>query len=540
MRNEIRDAVVTEVQSRILEACLQQAAVPGGLPLDVLVNDTLYHEKKRLEFNPGAPNRDADLAFWGQVKLRLGTAGEADLRRLLQEIIARFVAEVLGNFRDAVYRLSTSVLPRALPLLLNAMSPQRLLSKGIPDLSDTVRIEGDVEGLRRAERLGTVILTPTHVSNLDSVVIGWALFAMGLKPFTFGAGLNLFANPLLSFFMRNLGAYRVDRTKTAPLYKDVLKEYATVTLEMGQSQLFFPGGTRARSGVIEQRLKLGLLSSGVHAYINNLIRGRARPRIFVVPCTTSYEIVLEAETLIEDHLKLVGKSRYIITDDESFRPKQVRRFLRNVLAMDGRIVLRIAGPLDVFGNRVDEDGESIDSRGRRVDISRYVLDDTGRPAHIPQRDRVYVREAGEAIARAFREHNVALSTNLVAFTLFEYLKARHPTMDLYRLLRTGGDGTGIEMGIFAERVRAVAVTTRERTEAGQIRATDTVLEGNPARIIGSALRHYGSYHRNPVIVRRGDRIFAGDMNLLYYYHNRLTGYGLESAAAGDAREVASR
>ncbi|MCC7399600.1 MAG: hypothetical protein IT455_21230, partial [Planctomycetes bacterium] len=152
MRNEIRDAVVTEVQSRILEASLQQALVPGGLPLDVLVNDTLYHEKKRLEINTSAPNRDADLAFWGQVKLRLGTAGETDLRRLLQEISARFVAEVLGNFRDSVYRLSTSVLPRTLPVLLNAMSPQRLLSKGMPDLSDTVRIEGDIEGLRRAER----------------------------------------------------------------------------------------------------------------------------------------------------------------------------------------------------------------------------------------------------------------------------------------------------------------------------------------------------------------------------------------------------
>ncbi|MCB9729717.1 MAG: 1-acyl-sn-glycerol-3-phosphate acyltransferase [Deltaproteobacteria bacterium] len=538
MRNEIRDAVVTEVESRILEACLRQAELPGGLPLDVLVNDTLYHEKKRLELHPQAPGRDDDLAFWGHVKSRLGNAGGPELRRLLQEIIDRFVREVLGNFSDAVYRLSTSVLPRTLPVLLNAMSPQRLLSKGMPDLSDTIRIEGDIEGLRRCERLGTVILTPTHVSNLDSVVIGWALYAMGLKPFTFGAGLNLFANPLLSFFMRNLGAYRVDRTKTAPLYKDVLKEYATVTLEMGQSQLFFPGGTRARSGFIEQHLKLGLLSSGIHAYINNLVRGRARPRVYVVPCTTSYEVVLEGETLIEDHLKLVGKSRYIITDDESFRPKQVMRFFRSVLAMDGRIVLRIADPLDVFGNRVDAEGESIDARGRRVDISRYVLDDTGRPAHVPQRDRVYVREVGAAVARAFREHNVVLATNLVAFTLFEHLKARHPTMDLYRLLRTGGDGTGVEMGVFAERVRAVAVAARELADAGELHVTDAVAEGNPARLVGSALRHYGSYHRNPVITRRGDRVFAGDMNLLYYYHNRLAGYGLEAAAVADSREVA--
>ena len=36
------------------------------------------------------------------------------------------------------------------------------------------------------------------------------------------------------------------RRKKAPIYKDVLKQYATVSLELGYHNLFFPGGTRSR------------------------------------------------------------------------------------------------------------------------------------------------------------------------------------------------------------------------------------------------------------------------------------------------------
>ncbi|MEE2780321.1 MAG: 1-acyl-sn-glycerol-3-phosphate acyltransferase, partial [Myxococcota bacterium] len=331
MRDETRDAVVMEVESRVLEACLEQAQLPDGVPLDVLINDTLYHEKKRLELNSASVGWASDIEFWDRVKSRLGRASDEELTKLLRRSIARFVQEILGHFEPWVYSLSTSVLPRTLPLVFNAVTPMRILSDGMPELSHSLELKGAVQGLKRCHRQGTVILAPTHTSNLDSAVLAWALYSLGLPPFTYGAGLNLFTNPLLSFFMRNLGAYRVDRQKTAPLYKDTLKEYATVTLEKGQNQLFFPGGTRSRSGALEQHLKLGLLSCGLRAYINNLAQGRHRPKVFIIPCNLNYHLVLEAETLIEDHLKLVGKSRYIITDDESSRPRQVMRFLHNVL-----------------------------------------------------------------------------------------------------------------------------------------------------------------------------------------------------------------
>ncbi len=536
MRNELRDAVVTEVKSRVLAAAVKQAAKPGGVPLAVLINDTLYHERKRLHAHRDVPEHASDVAFWSEIKAALGKANEPQQRELLQRIIDRYVEEILGNFNPAVYDLSTKVLPRALPLLLNAMSPLKLLKRGgIPSVGDTIQIQGNVDALRRMDKLGTVILAPTHVSNLDSVVIGWALYEMGLPPFTYGAGLNLFTNPMLSFFMRNLGAYRVDRLKKAPLYKDILKEYATVSIEHGQPNLFFPGGTRIRSGEVEQHLKLGLLSSGLKAYINNLIHKKERPNVYVVPATLNYQLVLEASTLIEDHLKSVGKARYIITDDESSRPATVLRFMRNLMSLDSRINVTVGEPLDPFGNRVDDEGRSLDQRGRVIDIRRYVFRN-GEPAHAPQRDRVYAREAGLAVAASFRRNIVAMTTNVVAFTAFRILADAHPHMDLYRLLRTAGDGAGIEMGVLAERVRAVADRLGRLADEGKIRLDAKVSAGDAGAVIADALRHFGSYHAAPVLERRGDRVFAGDMNLLLYYHNRLKGYGLEAAARATAGE----
>src|SRR5690606_3164405 len=166
----------------------------------------------------------------------------------------------------------------------------------------------------------------------------------------------------ISFFMHNLGAYRVDRRLKFALYKDVLKEYSTVLLERGFHSLFFPGGTRNRSNRVEDHLKLGLLGTGLAAYRNSLRAGAPSRRIYVVPATINYRLVLEAETLIEDYLEETGRSRYIIEDDEFSRLGRILEFVRKILVHEGAVVMRLGRPLDPFGNTVDDRGESLDHR----------------------------------------------------------------------------------------------------------------------------------------------------------------------------------
>jgi glycerol-3-phosphate O-acyltransferase len=94
-------------------------------------------------------------------------------------------------------------------------------------LATRLRIVGEVDQLQKLSKKGTILMVPTHLSNIDSILVGWVLHLMNLPPFAYGAGLNLFSNPMLAFSMSRLGAYTVDRQKSSALYKATLKNYST-------------------------------------------------------------------------------------------------------------------------------------------------------------------------------------------------------------------------------------------------------------------------------------------------------------------------
>jgi glycerol-3-phosphate O-acyltransferase len=148
---------------------------------------------------------------------------------------------------------------------------------------------------------------------------------VGLPQFTYGAGLNLYNTGYTAYFMNRLGAYRLDRRKKNPIYLETLKTMSNLAVQRGTNSLFFPGGTRSRSGAMEKELKKGLLGSVVEAQRD--ICGRAdNNKIYVVPLIIGYHFVLEAEFLIESYLKLIGKEHYIAKEkDQSY---SVRKWLR--------------------------------------------------------------------------------------------------------------------------------------------------------------------------------------------------------------------
>ena len=132
---------------------------------------------------------------------------------------------------------------------------------------------------------------------------------MNIPAFAYGAGLNLYDMEIFAYYMNRLGAYRVDRRKKNPIYLETLKGMASLSLIEGVNHIFFPGGTRSRSGAIEDKLKLGLLNSVIdaqrHCLVNNL-----NQKIFIVPLTLGYHFVIEAGSLIEQNLRIEGKESY--------------------------------------------------------------------------------------------------------------------------------------------------------------------------------------------------------------------------------------
>jgi len=507
-------------RSSIVEEVVHRLTTQTKDPL-LTLNEAAYLETRRLQ-NSVHP----DLAEWRQLASGLGKMDEEELRRKLRKYAERYAWDVAGNFDPRVYKFASKAMAPILGALLSPKQTIRHLGSSfdLTALDGRILVQGPREHIRRLAELGTLVFTPTHLSNLDSVVFGFAIERAGLPPATYGAGKNLFTNPVLSYFMHNLGAYRVDRRLRHGLYKDVLKTYSSVLIERGYHSLFFPGGTRSRSGGVERRLKLGLAGTGIEAFVRTTMRAKSQ-RVFFVPATINYLLTLEAETLIDDFLQEEGKARYIIEDDESTRFGRVAAFSNKLLGLDGACVIRFSRPLDCFGNFVDDDGNSHDARGRSVDASSYIVGRDGTPAMDHVRDAEYTRELGEHIVDAFKRDTVVMATHIVATAAFERLRRAVGKADLFTIIGHRDD-VSVPRAELAEDVDVLLERIAALEDRNEI-ATAPNLRGKKGdAIVDDALRAFAGYHTTEVLAPRGAELVLRDPRLLFYYQNRLAAHGL--------------
>jgi glycerol-3-phosphate O-acyltransferase len=523
--NKARGSIVDEVVGRVSGAAKD--------PLLVL-NDAAYHETRRLGSSHGA-----ELGEWRALAGALGRMGDAERRSKLEELARRYAWDVAGNFDRRVYKVASRAAAPIIGVLLSPRATLRNLhhSLDLTSLDGRIDVQGPREQIRKLSQIGTILHVPTHLSNLDSVVFGFALERAGLPPATYGAGKNLFTNPVLSFFMHNLGAYRVDRRLKHQLYKDVLKAYSCVLIERGYHSLFFPGGTRSRSGGVERRLKLGLAGTGIEAFVRTAVKGKAQP-VFFVPSTINYLLTLEAETLIDDFLQEEGKARYIIEDDESTQVSRIAAFMTKLLGLDAGCVIRFSQPVDCFGNAVDDDGVSHDARGRVIDPLSYVMDREDAPARDAAREAQYTRELGDVICAAYKRDTVVMATHLAATAAFEHLRRAAGHVDLFALLRHADD-VSVPRAELAADIDRLLGRVRALEARGAIVLAPTLRGADGARTLDDALRAFAGYHTHDVLASRGADLVLRDTRLLLYYQNRLAAHGLAfDAIAPKARAAA--
>ena len=523
--NDERSSIVDQVVRRVVGRKLALAEKRPEHSLEYVLNEVAFAEIKRHE-KSGGKDQKKKLARWRDLAHSLGRMSEGERRKELEGLVRYHAQDIAGNFNPKVYRFARDILPPAFSFLLNPISGVKDGMEALGSLKEQIRIEGPIDVVRTCCERGTLVVTPTHSSNLDSIAIGFGLQRAKLPPVTYGVGKNLFTNPFMTFFMHNLGAYRVDRRLRFSLYKDVLKEYSTVLLERGYHSLFFPGGTRCRSNDVEQHLKLGLMGTTMTAYVNNLRDEGPPRRLYIVPVTINYRLVLEAESLIDDYLSETGKSRYIIEDDEFSKLHRIVDFARKILAHEGAVTLKFGRPLDPFGNEVDDAGESRDARGRLVDPASFVQDAQGEVVEDPQRDSVYTRRLGLKVAEAYRRDTVFMGSNVVARAAYEVAKERTGIADIYRLMRLPDSALAIPFDQLSEQVVRVRAAIDAHPEWGQLDSRSCELGAE--ELILETLRFFRSYHTKKVLYKVGDHVRVGSMKLVYYYKRRTSHVELES------------
>jgi glycerol-3-phosphate O-acyltransferase len=530
-----RKEFVEEVAAKSFERILELRPTRKQL-IDEL-EATVYREQNRIKRNRWRVDPKDDSRFWATVKnelieasARINEPADKTHEEILKRIVTRYANEIAGNFKPNSYRLTRELLKIWFSRLLNGARVKKFgaFFRNQYTLRDKIQIVGKVKMLRRLAKKGTVVMVPTHFSNLDSILVGWVIHSLGLPAFIYGAGLNLFNIKIFAYFMNSLGAYKVDRRKKNLPYLETLKMYSNLAIQKGAHSLFFPGGTRSRSGLIEKQLKLGLLSTAIEAqrnlYLESPDDSEVR-KIFVVPVTLNYNFVLEAPDLIEDYLHVKGQDKYFPEQDK-YGSVELLKFLFKFFTKGSNISVSIGPALDVIGNHVDEEGHSIDHQGRLIHTKDYFVS-SGLISEDKQREDEYTRMLSQKIVSEYHRINRVFASHLAAFVAFEMWQRQFPKLDLFGLLRLPEEDLELDYVEFRETFKRVRKRIYELKDQGKVYHA-THLKGKVDSVLKLGIENVGIFHlKRPLLLNKKGNIITKDLTVLYYYHNRLVGYDLE-------------
>ncbi len=499
-----------------------------------LLAETIYLEKIRIKEEPWKVDPPNERQFWSRIKKRLvkysvdkdESISAQNNTYLLKQIIHRYALEIVGTFRINTFLFARKFLTWFFNQLLQASFWKIRLKGGKKRLVQKLLVKGDIDHVRSLAQKGTLIIVPTHFSNLDSILIGYVLDAVtGLPAFSYGAGLNLYNTGYTAYFMNRLGAYRVDRRKKNKIYLETLKSMSSLSIQRGTNSIFFPGGTRSRSGAIENKLKMGLLGTVVEAQ-RAMIQRNENTKIYIVPLILSYHFVLDGQSLIDQYLKQQGKSRYFKEGKDYSGLSGIIRFIWKILSEGNEITLSFGKAMDVIGNPVDQEGNSKDKYGNTINMADYFISE-GKVNTDIQRETEYTGLLAENIIKRFHSDNIVLSSHLLAFAAFEMLCNENPKLDLFGILRLPTDDYIFDYNVLSATVNQLQKTLIIYAEKGKLILSPEI-KSSIDELIADGIKHLGTFHiKKPLKKNKSGEVISENFYLLYFYHNRLTGYGLE-------------
>ena len=508
-----------------------------GKHLDKIISRTAYLELIRLKENPWKVDPPNEKQFWQRVKreIRQNNKHRDDIKEaknieLLRRIVNRYSTEIAGKFVPKTFRFARKFLRGGFRRMLNTAAGRnhRRFWGSQLELHERLHLYGNIDLIRKLWTKGTIVVVPTHSSNLDSILIGYALDMMiGLPSFTYGAGLNLYDSEIVAYFMTRLGAYRVDRRKKNEIYLETLKTFSQWSVVKGVNSIFFPGGTRSRSGKLEQDLKLGLMSTLVSGQRYLFEQEKSDKKVIVVPLILSYNVVLEAQYLISSYLKSQGEENYVPSREESQSLRKIFSFAWQFFSKGSEISLSFGAPMDVFGNRLNEEGESINDHGNKIDISQYFKGSD--QLHIRnQREGVYTTILADKIAKSYLNDNVILSSQIVAFVGFSILKKMNEDVDIFTLMSLPTEDEVFDREIFVDLTGQVISFFRKKEAENKIRIPEEFDSMMTEEVMIDGIKKLGIYHsEKPLKIRKDGHIISNNFKFLYYYYNRLATYKIE-------------
>lgn len=526
-----RKEFILELNELVFKRITQNSKIP----LEDILAKTIYLETQRAKSTPWKVDPPDDFEYWKSLGVELNKSlkssnKDAEVAAIVKRIINRYNEEIIGGFNPKTFLFSRKFLTSLFKRVFNKFrAPGKKAFWGSKeDLYEKLKITGYIEETRGLFEKGTVVIVPTHFSNLDSVMIGYVIdMIAGLPAFAYGAGLNLFEVEIVAYFINRLGAYRVDRRKKNPIYLECLTSMASYSLYKGLNNIFFPGGTRSRSGAMENKLKFGLLSSVIDAQRMILENGR-KDKIFVVPLIVGYNFVFEGKSLIDQHLLSEGKEKFQRSRESGKGLFGKFKFLKLFFSKENEVFMSFGEPMDVLGNKVDINGESMDKNCNMVDLKEYFLFD-GSLTESTQREGVYTRILAEKVLESYFRNNVILASHLCAYVAFHIFIHKRKDLNLFAVLRLNADEFFIPIQEYRNQMNSMIVVLKAMEQDGKLKL-DPLIHGDVDTMMKRGMELLGAYHLEKVLGQnlQKNEVYTEHIKLLHFYSNRLNGYDFEN------------
>jgi len=216
-----------------------------------------------------------------------------------------------------------------------------------------------MKGIASLEERHPVVFLPSHKSNLDHLVLQYALHENGLPPNHTAGGINMNFFPV-GPIVRRSGVFFIRRSfRDAPVYRHVLASYIDYLIEKRFPLEWYIEGGRSRSGKLLPP-RFGLLANVVDAWR----RGKSED-VYLVPVSIAYD-------QIQDLGSYVAEQRGGAKQKESF--SWFVRVIRQMKRRYGRIHIAFGEPLSLR-RQLDPAGETRQTDDQRsLDLQKLAFE----------------------------------------------------------------------------------------------------------------------------------------------------------------------
>lgn len=486
-----------------------------------LINSSLNTEIKLAKIERNRKIKRKKLQFIRTIKSKL-REDSVDYKKIIENFILHYLKEINASFQPYLFPILEFVLPIVLNFLFYTITPLQFFKNflGQALIKKKIIIRGNKNLIRSLDKKGSLVFVPTHVSHIDSLVVAYAFLKLKVKPPIWGAGLNLFTNFVLNYFMNSVGCYKIDRRKKNILYLETLKEYSTYQISKKQNTLFYPGGTRSRSGGLETKLKLGLLGTVIKAFINKVKENKEISEIYIVPITLSYTVVPEAECLSYENF--FGKPTHrrmlrVLQQRFSKIYLEIKRYY-NLMRLNSHVYCTFGDPVDALGNKVNSQGVSIDAAEVPVDFKKTV------EFNDPTQIKKLTIALGEVISNNYFELSTIIPTQVFLYSIVEYITLNNPGLSDAELVRLNNDENIITKLQLKIRIKRIIKQLKDIQKIKGM-VLDPIIESEDVdKIIELGINTYTKeYNAKPININ-GDYVVPNKIPLIWYYSDRIRNY----------------